>query len=102
MTHVIEDLGGGGAERVCVNLANAWATRGWDVMILTLSERSLVRDGVDGLIVDSHSPKALAAALASLRATIRRGRLSRHAPGKSLSGSQWSRHCESGMACLKS
>ena len=38
ITHVIEDLGGGGAERVCVNLANAWATRGWDVMILTLSE----------------------------------------------------------------
>src|SRR5688572_13708067 len=41
ITHVIEDLGGGGAERVCVNLANAWAARGWDVTILTLSQRTV-------------------------------------------------------------
>jgi glycosyltransferase involved in cell wall biosynthesis len=37
ITTVIEDLGGGGAERVCVNLANAWAGRGWDVTLLTVS-----------------------------------------------------------------
>lgn len=40
ITHVIEDLSGGGAERVCVNLANAWAARGWDVTILTQSQRT--------------------------------------------------------------
>jgi glycosyltransferase involved in cell wall biosynthesis len=40
ITTVIEDLGGGGAERVCVNLANAWVARGWDVTILTVSQRA--------------------------------------------------------------
>ena len=38
ITTVIAGLGGGGAERVCVNLANAWAARAWDVTILTLSQ----------------------------------------------------------------
>jgi GalNAc-alpha-(1->4)-GalNAc-alpha-(1->3)-diNAcBac-PP-undecaprenol alpha-1,4-N-acetyl-D-galactosaminyltransferase len=38
ITNVIAGLGGGGAERVCVNLANAWAARGWDVTILTSSQ----------------------------------------------------------------
>jgi GalNAc-alpha-(1->4)-GalNAc-alpha-(1->3)-diNAcBac-PP-undecaprenol alpha-1,4-N-acetyl-D-galactosaminyltransferase len=38
ITTVIEDLGGGGAERVCINLANAWVARGWDVTILTVSQ----------------------------------------------------------------
>jgi glycosyltransferase involved in cell wall biosynthesis len=40
ITTVIEDLGGGGAERVCVNLANAWAARGGEVTILTVSQRT--------------------------------------------------------------
>ena len=38
ITHVIAGLGGGGAERVCVNLANAWVARGWDVTILSGSQ----------------------------------------------------------------
>lgn len=38
ITQVIAGLGGGGAERVCVNLANAWAERGWKVTILTVSQ----------------------------------------------------------------
>jgi glycosyltransferase involved in cell wall biosynthesis len=39
ITTVISGLGGGGAERVCVNLANAWAARGWGVTILTIVRR---------------------------------------------------------------
>lgn len=35
---IIAGLGGGGAERVCVNLANAWATRGKHATILTISQ----------------------------------------------------------------
>lgn len=40
ITTVIAGLSGGGAERVCVNLANAWAARGWDITILTISQRT--------------------------------------------------------------
>src|SRR5262245_48375350 len=40
ITLVIGSLQGGGAERVCVNLANAWANQGRQVTILTLSQRS--------------------------------------------------------------
>ncbi len=40
ITLVIGGLGGGGAERVCVNLANAWAERGHEVTILTISQNS--------------------------------------------------------------
>lgn len=36
ITLVIGGLGGGGAERVCVNLANCWAERGHHVTILTV------------------------------------------------------------------
>ena len=38
ITLVIAGLGGGGAERVCINLANAWATRGKHATILTISQ----------------------------------------------------------------
>lgn len=38
VTLVIAGLGGGGAERVCINLANAWATRGKHATILTISQ----------------------------------------------------------------
>jgi glycosyltransferase involved in cell wall biosynthesis len=38
ITLVIAGLGGGGAERVCVNLANAWATRGYEATLLTISQ----------------------------------------------------------------
>src|SRR5688572_22680320 len=41
ITNVISGLTGGGAERVCINLANAWVARDWDVTILTLSQGSL-------------------------------------------------------------
>lgn len=37
---VIGGLGGGGAERVCVNLANAWVERGRQVTILTVGQNS--------------------------------------------------------------
>lgn len=40
ITLVIGSLNGGGAERVCVNLANAWVKRGWQVTILTTSQGS--------------------------------------------------------------
>ena len=39
ITTVIGSLSGGGAERVCVNLANAWAARGRHVTILTVAQR---------------------------------------------------------------
>ena len=38
ITLVIAGLGGGGAERVCANLANAWSTRGHDATLLTISQ----------------------------------------------------------------
>src|ERR1044072_6426942 len=40
ITLVIGGLAGGGAERVCVNLANAWVERGHHVTILTVSQNS--------------------------------------------------------------
>ncbi len=40
VTLVIAGLGGGGAERVCVNLANAWVARGYQPTILTISQHS--------------------------------------------------------------
>lgn len=42
ITTVIAGLGGGGAERVCVNLANAWVSGGSDVTILTLSQKTRI------------------------------------------------------------
>jgi len=41
ITTVISGLTGGGAERVCVNLANAWAVRGRHVTILTVTQNSM-------------------------------------------------------------
>jgi glycosyltransferase involved in cell wall biosynthesis len=40
ITQVIGGLGGGGAERVCVNLANAWAGRGRAVTVVTKAEET--------------------------------------------------------------
>ncbi len=40
ITLVIAGLGGGGAERVCMNLANAWVARGHQPTILTISQNS--------------------------------------------------------------
>lgn len=40
ITLVIGGLAGGGAERVCVNLANAWVERGHHVTILTITQNS--------------------------------------------------------------
>ena len=40
ITLVIGGLGGGGAERVCINLANAWVERGHEVTIVTISQNS--------------------------------------------------------------
>jgi glycosyltransferase involved in cell wall biosynthesis len=50
ITTVIATLGGGGAERVCVNLANAWAARGWDITILTLSNRRAPAYAIDSRV----------------------------------------------------
>jgi glycosyltransferase involved in cell wall biosynthesis len=41
ITMVIGGLTGGGAERVCVNLANAWVARGRQVTILTYAQTSV-------------------------------------------------------------
>jgi glycosyltransferase involved in cell wall biosynthesis len=51
ITLLIAGLGGGGAERVVVNLANAWAMRGYTPTILTISQNSrppayTIHDGV--------------------------------------------------------
>ena len=40
ITIVIAGLAGGGAERVAVNLANAWANRGYTPTLLTISQNS--------------------------------------------------------------
>ena len=40
ITIVIGGLGGGGGERVCVNLANAWVAAGHRVTLLTIAQRS--------------------------------------------------------------
>jgi glycosyltransferase involved in cell wall biosynthesis len=40
ITLVIGGLKGGGAERVCVNLANAWTARGNQVTLLTVSQKT--------------------------------------------------------------
>lgn len=40
ITLAIGGLGGGGAERVCVNLANAWVERNHEVTILTFTQNS--------------------------------------------------------------
>ena len=37
----IRSMGGGGAERVSANLANYWATKGWEIAIVTLSQQRL-------------------------------------------------------------
>ena len=52
ITIVIAGLGGGGAERVAVNLANAWSIRGYTTTLLTISQNSIppaytVDDGVE-------------------------------------------------------
>lgn len=52
ITIVIAGLGGGGAERVAVNLANAWSIRGYSPTLLTISQNSIppaykVADGVN-------------------------------------------------------
>ncbi|MEI2742968.1 MAG: glycosyltransferase family 4 protein [Candidatus Competibacter sp.] len=38
---IISSLSSGGAERVTANLANAWASRGWDVTIVTFASADL-------------------------------------------------------------
>jgi len=52
ITIVIAGLGGGGAERVAVNLANAWSTRGYRPTLLTISQNKIppayaIDDGVE-------------------------------------------------------
>jgi len=43
ITIVIGGLTGGGAERVTVNLANAWVERGRQVTLLTVAQNQLAR-----------------------------------------------------------
>ncbi len=50
ITNVIAGLGGGGAERVCINLANAWVARGWDVTILSSSQKETPAYAVDSRV----------------------------------------------------
>ena len=52
ITIVIAGLGGGGAERVAVNLANAWSIRDYRPTLLTISQKTIppaynIDDGVE-------------------------------------------------------
>ena len=47
ITLVIGGLGGGGAERVCVNLANCWVERGHHVTILTIFQTATPAYAID-------------------------------------------------------
>jgi len=47
ITLVIGGLGGGGAERVCVNLANCWVERGHHVTILTVFQATKTAYDID-------------------------------------------------------
>lgn len=51
VTTIISGLGGGGAERVCVNLANAWAARGHHVTILTVARGTASVYAIDPRVV---------------------------------------------------
>jgi len=75
ITSVISGLSGGGAERVCVNLANAWVERGQPTAILTISQQSqppayAIGSGVARRDVGwprwAHSEELNAAAIASV------------------------------------
>lgn len=50
ITLVIAGLTGGGAERVCVNLANAWAVRGYEPTILTMPNARPVAYEIDSRV----------------------------------------------------
>jgi glycosyltransferase involved in cell wall biosynthesis len=50
ITNVIAGLGGGGAERVCINLANAWVERGWDLTILSGSRNATPAYALDSRV----------------------------------------------------
>ena len=50
ITLVIGGLGGGGAERVCVNLANCWAERGHHVTILTVHQSNTPAYAIDSRV----------------------------------------------------
>lgn len=50
ITLVIGGLGGGGAERVCVNLANCWVERGHHVTILTVFQTARPAYAIDSRV----------------------------------------------------
>jgi glycosyltransferase involved in cell wall biosynthesis len=50
ITLVIGGLGGGGAERVCINLANCWVERGHHVTILTLFNSATPAYAIDSRV----------------------------------------------------
>jgi GalNAc-alpha-(1->4)-GalNAc-alpha-(1->3)-diNAcBac-PP-undecaprenol alpha-1,4-N-acetyl-D-galactosaminyltransferase len=50
ITLVIGGLGGGGAERVCVNLANCWVERGHEVTILTVFHTAAPAYAIDARV----------------------------------------------------
>jgi glycosyltransferase involved in cell wall biosynthesis len=59
VTIVIGNLGGGGAERVCVNLANAWAGSGRAVTILTRGPSAYALDPRVSLLPFDDAPVSL-------------------------------------------
>src|ERR1051325_104242 len=59
VTIVIGSLGGGGAERVCVNLANAWAGSGRAVTILTRGPSAYALDPRVSLLPFDDAPVSL-------------------------------------------
>jgi len=50
ITLVIGGLGGGGAERVCINLANCWVERGHHVTILTVFHTAIPAYAIDSRV----------------------------------------------------
>lgn len=74
VTNVIASLSGGGAERVCINLANAWVARGWDVTILTLSHGTpayAIHSAVNTCKLESRAPNQQELQLDSIGPIIR-------------------------------
>lgn len=82
ITSVISGLSGGGAERVCVNLANAWVARARRATVLTVSQNSPSAFAIDSRVERrdvgwprrSHSRELNAAAIAPIVRLIRRTR----------------------------
>lgn len=83
----IQSLSGGGAERVTATLANYWSENGWDVSVVTMSDRGSdfykLNDAVRRITLDtpSRSRNLMGSVINSIRRIVAlRGVLKREAP----------------------